>query len=483
MRTIFTSMLIFISALFLQAEIQINIQIINSNQESILIYPPVDGQFLFAARSFHEINKAGELKLKFTSNKPGFCYVFLPLNFNKISWNGVQLYVEPDSEISIVIDSEKPNNSLEISGTNEEVNRLLSILQRPLVDYPEFNQIREEYLQIESLASLLEYLELKQEQEMKHLAKIKTSKAIELLIQNDIKLFYYSIFRIMLFKKGMGRDTLGNFFYKDEWSRVLINNYYNQVFNEDAQSSFWYPDLVSDKFHFKMKRSNSEIKYEQKVPLDYSQTMHKFLNEAEIETLLAKELFAYKRKSSFSERARNIYNVFVNEFPESPFRPYFKEMEDKMQFSISEKLKWQLEKNDFNNFQEVLDRVEKDIVYIDIWATWCGPCIAEFSETNSLQSYLDTRNGKIDMVYLTVDQDDNRNEINQAINYHNLKGIHIKASKTLYSELIDRFGTKSRIGIPRYIIVKKDGTIINSNASRPSNWEILKKELDAALEF
>lgn len=99
------------------------------------------------------------------------------------------------------------------------------------------------------------------------------------------------------------------------------------------------------------------------------------------------------------------------------------------------------------------------VIYLDIWATWCGPCIGEAPYFEKLaEKFAGT-----DIVFIPVSTD-NPKEI--WISY--LKEHHKKLPQ--YITLGDDLKVNWKIaGIPRFILIDKDFRIIDANASRPSN--------------
>jgi thiol-disulfide isomerase/thioredoxin len=107
------------------------------------------------------------------------------------------------------------------------------------------------------------------------------------------------------------------------------------------------------------------------------------------------------------------------------------------------------------------------LIYLDIWATWCQPCIAEFPSSEALRDSLAEQD--ITFVYLSVDKDTSkwRSFLEQ---HQELAGVHWNEieSGSVFKELkLD--------GIPRYMLIDRNGKIINAHASRPSADHIMQE--------
>lgn len=121
-----------------------------------------------------------------------------------------------------------------------------------------------------------------------------------------------------------------------------------------------------------------------------------------------------------------------------------------------------------------LSDLKGKLVYIDIWATWCGPCIAEHPHWDKLKAdYKDK-----DVAFLTVSIDDSREPWEKMVKNKKMEGLQWFAEKAWQSELAQHFMVN---GIPRFLLLDKDGKIIDPSADRPSGTirEILDKHLQS----
>lgn len=114
-------------------------------------------------------------------------------------------------------------------------------------------------------------------------------------------------------------------------------------------------------------------------------------------------------------------------------------------------------------------------VYMDIWATWCGPCCAEIPFMEKLAEHY-AGNSKIEIISISIDEKQDKWK------------KKLEADKPEWRQFIVPDGFKSELcreykinGIPRFMLFDKDGKIINVNAPRPSDDSIISY-LDSQLK-
>ena len=126
-----------------------------------------------------------------------------------------------------------------------------------------------------------------------------------------------------------------------------------------------------------------------------------------------------------------------------------------------------------------LDALKGKYVYIDVWATWCNPCIAEIPALKSLEKKYHNKN--IRFVSISIDDKRTAGSWDKAlakwkkmVQDKNLTGTQLYAGQDI------QFMKEYLVtGIPRFILIDPKGNIVNPNAPRPSNpaLENLFKEL------
>lgn len=108
-------------------------------------------------------------------------------------------------------------------------------------------------------------------------------------------------------------------------------------------------------------------------------------------------------------------------------------------------------------------------LYIDIWATWCMPCIKEIPDLKKIEKEFGDK-----IHFLSICKSDTKENWEKFVKKEKLEGFQLFAP----DENIPFFKDYNVQGIPRFILIDKDGKIIDSNAKRPSNPK-LREELEA----
>lgn len=131
---------------------------------------------------------------------------------------------------------------------------------------------------------------------------------------------------------------------------------------------------------------------------------------------------------------------------------------------------------DINGENVSLDDLKGKYVYIDVWATWCGPCKREIPFLKELNE--EFKNSNLAIVSLSIDKQENKDKWLKMVKDENLKGVQIMADKDWTSDFVTAYNIR---GIPRFILIDPEGNIYDANAPRPSNPNL--KELLKGLDI
>lgn len=117
---------------------------------------------------------------------------------------------------------------------------------------------------------------------------------------------------------------------------------------------------------------------------------------------------------------------------------------------------------DINGNMVSLASLKGKYVYIDCWATWCGPCRGEIPHLQKLEHDYANKN----IHFVSISSDKKKEAWTKMVKKDKLGGIQLFRGD-------DRSFSKAFMitGIPRFILLDKEGRIVNSKAPRPSQKE------------
>lgn len=124
---------------------------------------------------------------------------------------------------------------------------------------------------------------------------------------------------------------------------------------------------------------------------------------------------------------------------------------------------------DVNGKEYTLADFRGKYVYIDVWATWCGPCRQEIPYLKKLDE--DYKDAQIVFLSLSVDQDKAKWE--KMVKEQSMSGVQLHIGQN------SSFQQAYKIeGIPHFILLDREGKIIDKKMTRPSMDEVTRERIE-----
>lgn len=188
-------------------------------------------------------------------------------------------------------------------------------------------------------------------------------------------------------------------------------------------------------------------------------------------------------ESDFQNLEMNI-SAFEYSFPNSVLLPYLRKRFSEVLANIKPQSQdsglVEFLKAEYTSLSQLASvNFENKYVFVDLWATWCSPCVQEFLYKSQLDSLL--ANKKISILYLSIDKESDKVKWEKFVSYKKLHGTHYLVNQKLVDEIKRTVFQGNPITIPRYILIDRKGKIVGVNLPRPSDINNLALEIDKLL--
>jgi len=123
-----------------------------------------------------------------------------------------------------------------------------------------------------------------------------------------------------------------------------------------------------------------------------------------------------------------------------------------------------------NILKEILAANKGKVIYIDCWATWCGPCIAEMPYSRKLM--FDLKGEAVEFVFLSFNSP--KEAAQKKVTELKLGGTHYFLDADQSNHLLKTLAISN---LPNYILIDKNGQIVKSGTELRPGVEQTKNDI------
>ena len=402
---------------------------------------------------YGKINDNGKFKFKFNLS-------FTQDIFIEYKDNLYRIIVHPSDSIYVVYDASNIDYPIRFEGDRAETNNQLSLFCKMFLkeyEYIDFNKIEP-----------LKYKSILYKKQVKYDSiyysfknKISPNKEVD----NWVRFFlrYNIAFQLTLVKWNK-KDKIPNEYW-DYTEKYPLNNfealycteyytyvreyYYAYINSHDRKKKALYA------FNKKDYYSYLEILLET-IKKRFTGISQDIVLYSEINYILGID---YLIVDSF---LKNNEYIFENKLIKGILETQIKNLDS---INLKENIIINKDENIINYL--VNTKYKNKVIYIDLWAVWCGACINELGYSKEL--YNEFKDKDVVFIYLCSKSD--KAIWKKLLRDKKLEGEHILITDKQADYIYSNFKVQ---GIPWYILINKEGEIIN-NAPRPSSNEIKNK--------
>ncbi len=390
-----------------------------------------------------DIDKTGRFEYNLSIDYPQVIFLQLQTNRN------TPVFVYPGDSISVeysdtLIITYSNRNSQEFDHNLNLVENMLAEIATPVLNPIEYQKISEIELK-RRIDSVTEELN----QGLKLIsAKNNLSNYFISIAQNEIdyaitsSIADYDIFNNSVFK--IKRDIPDSYYYLSD---SLVSHYNELILTSNAFRFF-----NAMQFRYSIDNINNILKL--KSSLIHDIFLLKAINQAitNKDFNKAKELIDLEFPSISNQALKDetmhrylvSYNIYKN--------PSYS----------TAKLKSLASKDSTGILKEITSTYPGKVLYLKFWAPWCGPCMAQLPYVKQIEKEFNPDDFLVVNLCVSYPKD----KWKAVIKEYNISGIHYLLSDNQYNE----FRTLLNIqGIPRYVLINKQGDIIDKDAPIPGD--------------
>jgi thiol-disulfide isomerase/thioredoxin len=382
--------------------------------------------------------------------------------------NNIEIYMVPGDSAIFVIDFEYLKEGPKFSGYSDEIYKFSltkkEISKKFITSYRDLYQ-----LPLVSFNTKLDSLENELIESTKNLSILKIAELEAIRADYFVKSIkaeypaYNAYYRGVEFNK----DSADYSFYNG----LDANNAYHLMFPE-------YDGLISRYITSKLIK-DFEPNYIDSVPANERIAMFFSKIEANITNI---EVRDYLKQTSFMEdlsygefwKLSEQVSKYIAECQTVGYKNIIEKIfNEKMLLAPGTKAPL-FKYKDINGKEYALEDLKGKLVYIDFWATWCGPCRHELPFLEEIEKAYKGKN----ITFISMSLDDDMVAWDKMVKEKKMLGLQLHADSAWRSTVAKDYQIK---GIPTFFLIDHNGIIISPSAPRPSAVVEIKKLFDENL--
>ena len=363
------------------------------------------------------------------------------------------VYLQKGDEMNISFDAHDFDNTFTVKGGNEKAVDYLNKIQLTALPNEAYAQPWSEFKAAvdKKMAS------------MKRLLKARKFAANDKFLKMEEGRITYFYANMMLMY------PVSHTYLTQDTTMVLGKEYYDAIRqyvkeDEDLADIDEYRNFMIETAHIFDEAGKDIRQYYPKVLAEMSYIGENIQSDKVRESLIHFLAFTYVEGNGV-ENITDLQNLYYTYVTSPRLNAIFKQACSKWDKAAVGRPSPMFKGVDVNGKEMTLRNFRGKYVYIDMWATWCGPCQKELPFLKKLEEKYKGRN--IAFVGLSIDQD--KAKWADRVKNGALSGTQLYIGKGT------KFQSDYRIsGIPRFILLDPNGKIVNPDMTRPSSEDTEK---------
>ena len=387
-----------------------------------------------------------------------------------------QMYLCPGDSVYITLNTEEFDESLLYEGNGAQKNNILAEYYLKFMDYENKDLINFYSIKDTAASIYIELVNKTADETSDYFDQLKEQNELspEFISFMETDIYFNRISDLQYLYYNSNKDTTEE--YKD-----LINEVGNITLNATKYEN---PDHLNQNYQVWLNYSisrqlNREIFKEYEKP---DKAVYDSIFYARLQQLLTPfelQLYLFNKTNSLAnsynvERFEMIMPLVEQYVTDQEYKDAITKQYEEVKRKLSQPLPedamlYNLDDEDLLDlgFEDVLARYKGNVIYLDFWASWCGPCKSEMPNSAKLAKKLQDE----DVVFLYVSTDKDSLAWERMIRILQLHGLHYRLGANTRKPVFEEYGIRY---IPHYVLLDKDGNMVKNNMSRPGDVETEK---------
>lgn len=365
------------------------------------------------------------------------------------------LYLEKGKDLSFDVDLQEFKESLEFSGELSDENTFLSKKQEIA------NIDMRQLFQVEP-ASFLDSI-----------SEIDTQYKTALVDANiENKNFVESQEKEFLYQKAGYINAYEELYkYLTETDQVdLPQDFYATLENIDFadekefKHSTSYQQLVESYYNKKASRLSEETDHNNSIT--YMELIDEAYPKGYAKNQLLKSVVGYNLKPD--QHLDAVYKKYMSIQTDEELIQNMEESYATLKKILPGETSPTFDYENINGGTTSLDDLKGKYIYVDVWATWCMPCLQEIPYLKEVAEEYKDKN--VEFVGISIDSEKDYEKWQNMVKEKELAGVQLYSGGDAWqSDFVKEYNIQ---GIPRFILIDPEGNIFDADTYRPSDKKL-----------